>query len=137
MALLGARILDEMTAPVSIGGRDDLRPMISIGVALSRPGVDGDALLSNADAALYRARALGGGRMCLFDLALRDEVVDRLNITTEFRVNTGDRGCDAIGWTDRSGALISDFATSSTAPPGSEPPRAGTPAPGGFAPSTG
>ncbi|HSP29574.1 MAG TPA: EAL domain-containing protein [Ilumatobacteraceae bacterium] len=85
VALLGARILEEMTAPLSVGGRDDIRPTMSIGVALSTPGVDGDALLSNADAAMYRAKALGGGRVCQFDAVLRDEVVDRLNITTAFR----------------------------------------------------
>jgi diguanylate cyclase (GGDEF)-like protein len=84
--LLGTRILDAMSAPVTIGGRDHIRPTVSIGVALQTPGVDGDALLSNADAAMYRAKALGGGRMCQFDSALRNEVVDRLNITAEFRV---------------------------------------------------
>ena len=51
--------------------------------------------------------------------------------------STGDQGCDVIGWTAPSAALISDVATCSTARPGSEPPRAGTPAPGDFAPSTG
>ncbi len=85
VAQLGTRILDEMSAPISIGGRDDLRPSISIGVAAQTPGVDGDELLSNADAAMYRAKSLGGGRMCQFDAALRSDVIDRLTIATEFR----------------------------------------------------
>jgi diguanylate cyclase len=85
VALLGERILAEMSEPVSIGGRDDLRPSISIGSALQTPGVDGDVLLSNADAAMYRAKALGGRRVCQFDAALRAQVLDRLNIATEFR----------------------------------------------------
>jgi diguanylate cyclase (GGDEF)-like protein len=85
VAMLGARILGDMTAPISIGGRDDLRPSISIGVATQTPGVDADQLISNADAAMYRAKALGGGRMCEFDAALGADILNRLTLTTEFR----------------------------------------------------
>ena len=85
VAMLGARILDDMSAPFSIGGRDDLVPSISIGVAAQTPGVNADQLLSNADAAMYRAKGLGGGRMCEFDEALGVDILDRLTLTTEFR----------------------------------------------------
>jgi len=79
------RILDEIAAPIMIGAQADFRPSISIGVAFQTPGANGDQLLSNADAAMYRAKSLGGGRMCPFDAALHSDVVDRLTITTDVR----------------------------------------------------
>lgn len=86
VAQLGTRILDAMTVPVSIGGRNDLRPTISIGAAAQTPGVGADELISNADAAMYRAKSLGGGRMCQFDAALRTDAINRLTITAEFPI---------------------------------------------------
>jgi len=85
VGLLAARILDEIAAPIMIGAQADFRPSISIGVAFQTPGANGDQLLSNADAAMYRAKSLGGGRMCPFDAALHSDVVDRLTITTDVR----------------------------------------------------
>jgi len=85
IAMLANRILYEMAAPLSIGGRDDIRPSISIGVASQTAGVGGDDLLSNADTAMYRAKALGGGRVCQFDATLRADVLNRLTIATDLR----------------------------------------------------
>lgn len=92
VALLGERILVEMDAPISLGGRNDLRLSISIGVASRTLGAldsdlqsGADDLLRNADTAMYRAKALGGARMCEFDEALRADVLDRLSITAELR----------------------------------------------------
>ncbi len=82
---LATRILHEMAVPMTIGGRHDFRPAISIGVAFLTPGITGDELLSNADAAMYQAKSMGGGQMCLFDAAVRADVVDRLTITTDLR----------------------------------------------------
>ena len=85
IVMLANRILDRMAAPISIGGRDDIRSSISIGVASQTPGVGGDDLLSNADTAMYQAKALGGGRMCQYDATLRADVFDRLTIAAELR----------------------------------------------------
>ena len=38
----------------------------SVGIAFGRPGgTDGDRLIAEADAAMYRAKATGKGRYCL------------------------------------------------------------------------
>lgn len=95
VAQLGTRILDAMAAPIAIGGCDGFRPSISIGVATHTPGATGDELLSNAGAAMHRAKELGGGRMCEFDGSLRTDIVDRLIIPTEFptAVTNGELFC--------------------------------------------
>ena len=85
VAMLTTRILDEMTAPLRIGGQDDFRPSISIGLAIQTPGVTGDDLLSNADVAMYQAKSMGGAQMCAFDAALRADVVDRLTLGADLR----------------------------------------------------
>ena len=94
-AELGARILEEMTAPISIGSSDAFRPSMSIGVAAQTIGITADDLLSNADAAMYRAKALGGGRVCHFDAALRTDAINRLTVTAEFpaAVTNGELFC--------------------------------------------
>ncbi len=60
---LGWRLQELIARPLSIGGADH-RLSASMGIALGK--VDADALLANADAAAYRAKAGGGGRVELF-----------------------------------------------------------------------
>jgi diguanylate cyclase (GGDEF)-like protein/PAS domain S-box-containing protein len=60
---VGRRLGDAIGAPVTAGGREH-RLSASIGVALG--AVEPDALLANADAAGYRAKAAGRGRVKLF-----------------------------------------------------------------------
>jgi diguanylate cyclase (GGDEF)-like protein len=64
----------------------------SIGVALYDGGADADALLRNADAALYRAKDRGRARYELFDDRLHEALVRRLRLGTELRgaVRRGD-----------------------------------------------
>ncbi|MBV9194236.1 MAG: diguanylate cyclase [Solirubrobacterales bacterium] len=63
---LGERLLVAIQLPLSAGGVPH-RLSASIGVALGRR--DADALLANADAAVYRAKAHGRGRVELFIVA--------------------------------------------------------------------
>ena len=58
----------------------------SIGIALSTPeDCMADALMRDADTAMYRAKELGGGRSILFDRAMQDTVQDSLQLETDLR----------------------------------------------------
>jgi GGDEF domain-containing protein len=60
---LGNRLQEAITPPLTIDGVIH-RVSASIGIALSR--TDPDVLLAQADAAVYRAKAHGGGCVELF-----------------------------------------------------------------------
>jgi diguanylate cyclase (GGDEF)-like protein/PAS domain S-box-containing protein len=76
------RLIEQMRAvlgqPLSIHGRE-VRVTASAGIALARAG-DGtaEALLRDADAALYAAKKGGRDRCVLFDTSLHEEVMERL-----------------------------------------------------------
>ncbi|KQS73687.1 bifunctional diguanylate cyclase/phosphodiesterase [Modestobacter sp. Leaf380] len=77
---LSARLIEAVSAPITVGGAT-MAVGASIGVAVSRDaGTDGDALLAQADAAVYRAKAHGRGRAELFDEALRAQLVERAEL---------------------------------------------------------
>ena len=61
---VGQRLQEALRPPMSAGGREH-RVSASIGVALG--GADPDTLVANADAASYRAKAAGRGRIELFE----------------------------------------------------------------------
>lgn len=64
---LAQRTLDVLTAPYQVAGRE-IRTSASIGVAVApRHGRSYDELLSAADAAMYRAKALGRNTVQLFE----------------------------------------------------------------------
>jgi len=71
---LGGRLIAAVSAPVPVDGRD-VSVGVSIGAAVSSDGgTDADALLHHADAATYRAKTAGRGRVELFDEALRRQL---------------------------------------------------------------
>jgi diguanylate cyclase (GGDEF)-like protein/PAS domain S-box-containing protein len=58
----------------------------SIGVAVAtEPGDDGYSLLREADAAMYRAKAAGRGRIELFNVAMREDADRRIRLARELR----------------------------------------------------
>jgi diguanylate cyclase (GGDEF)-like protein len=59
------RILDAIRHPIAIASQQ-FTPSASAGVALSRAGDDARAVVTNAKAALAKARAAGGGRQVLY-----------------------------------------------------------------------
>ncbi|MFP4219141.1 MAG: EAL domain-containing protein [Phormidium sp.] len=57
----------------------------SIGVAFALSDISPEELLRNADAAMYRAKALGGNRYHLFDPVLHEEALERLALENDLR----------------------------------------------------
>jgi diguanylate cyclase (GGDEF)-like protein len=71
---LAERLIGTVSRPIRRSGQE-LRVGASIGIALAQDaGVDADALFAEADAAVYRAKAHGRGRVELFDEVLRAQL---------------------------------------------------------------
>jgi diguanylate cyclase (GGDEF)-like protein/PAS domain S-box-containing protein len=91
-----AKALDEPfhlgPAAGTAGGDDgwpgeDVHLTASVGLAMSNLGRENaDTLLQRADAAMFRAKALGRDRVEIYDERLRSQVVTRLEIDRELRV---------------------------------------------------
>jgi diguanylate cyclase (GGDEF)-like protein len=80
------RILHSLQQPMSIAGRE-LQSSASIGIAISDPRhTTTDALLHDADTALYRAKSAGRHRFVLFDDSLQREAMDVLGMEQELRM---------------------------------------------------
>lgn len=80
---LGERVLDELRGPVRIGNIE-VYLTASAGVALS-DGSDASTLISNADAAMYKAKGAGRDRIAVFSSELRSRTVERLEIAHQLR----------------------------------------------------
>ena len=75
---LGHRLAEAIHEPLDVDGIEH-RLSASIGIALGSAGRrDPDALLADADAAAYRAKAEGRGRVEVFDTRLRQHARERL-----------------------------------------------------------
>ena len=82
---LAADILHALGKPMWVAGRE-LFPSASIGIAIWQPRYhQGDELLRDADAAMYRAKALGRDRSVLFDEAMRVEAIRLLDLEADLR----------------------------------------------------
>jgi diguanylate cyclase (GGDEF)-like protein len=66
-------------------GGTTLRATASVGVALSAGNDHPEALLRDADAAMYRAKDLGRARLELFDETMRSRASNRIQLTEELR----------------------------------------------------
>jgi diguanylate cyclase (GGDEF)-like protein/PAS domain S-box-containing protein len=66
-------------------GESSLRATASVGLALSSGDDHPEALLRDADAAMYRAKAFGGARLELFDETMRSRASNRIQLTEELR----------------------------------------------------
>jgi diguanylate cyclase (GGDEF)-like protein len=75
---LAERVLDALCVPFSLA-RSEVVVSASIGIALTHRVTDrASDLLRDADAAMYRAKARGGGRYELFDQDMHTQAVARL-----------------------------------------------------------
>jgi diguanylate cyclase (GGDEF)-like protein len=79
------RIIDALGEPFEIDGRE-LHASASVGIAFSAAGRgDAEALVRDADTAMYRAKEHGHGGYEVFDEAVRERVVNRLRIEDALR----------------------------------------------------
>jgi EAL domain-containing protein (putative c-di-GMP-specific phosphodiesterase class I) len=82
---LAGRLKVVVESPVTIDGRR-LCPGVSVGVALARGGHDNaDAVLTDADSAMYRAKQRQNEGPVLFDEQLRTSAAERLRVESELR----------------------------------------------------
>jgi diguanylate cyclase (GGDEF)-like protein/PAS domain S-box-containing protein len=79
---IGARILEALAAEFTIDGRE-LTVTASMGMALSDDAVDADALLRNADMAMYAAKASGKRNLRRFEPTMHSSAVERLELRSE------------------------------------------------------
>jgi diguanylate cyclase (GGDEF)-like protein/PAS domain S-box-containing protein len=78
------RIQDSFRRPFALDGIEVFKST-SIGIALISPETSAEAVLQNADIAMYRAKAKGKACTELFDRAMHEQVVSRLSLEAKLR----------------------------------------------------
>lgn len=80
------RLQATVAVPFHVAENPPRSASISIGIAISDPSLERpDDLLNDAETALRRAKALGGGRSELFDAAMHSRAVGRLQLEADLR----------------------------------------------------
>jgi diguanylate cyclase (GGDEF)-like protein/PAS domain S-box-containing protein len=85
---VGHRLLDALEAPFRLSGQnagESMRMNASIGLVIAAEDAAPEALLQDADTAMYRAKARGGGCVELFDVTMRESACSRLATSTALR----------------------------------------------------
>jgi diguanylate cyclase (GGDEF)-like protein/PAS domain S-box-containing protein len=79
------RLLRAMARPVAVRGRE-LFVNVSVGAAIFPDhGRDAEAIVAHADAAMYRAKKLGGNRFALYDRSMEAAAGDRVVLENDLR----------------------------------------------------
>jgi diguanylate cyclase (GGDEF)-like protein/PAS domain S-box-containing protein len=78
------RIQSSFEQPFLLEGLEVFKSM-SIGIALTSPETSAEALLQNADIAMYRAKSQGKARSELFDRTMHEQVMSRLLLEAQLR----------------------------------------------------
>ena len=80
------RIIAALKEHTTIGAHS-LVMLASLGIALNNErDMQANTLLSNADTAMYNAKATGKGRYVVFEQAMNDSVVERVRLEADLRV---------------------------------------------------
>jgi diguanylate cyclase (GGDEF)-like protein/PAS domain S-box-containing protein len=79
---LADTLIDTLALPFTLGGIE-VRVTASIGIALSSTDGNADALLSNADIAMYHAKAAGKNRHVSFQPQMQDLLQERLRLEAD------------------------------------------------------
>ena len=86
-ALIAERLLGELEVPTEIDGKQ-VYPRASVGICMSDEDLlsqDAEELLRNADVAMYMAKRDSKGRYRLFEPAMHERVVERLELRAELQ----------------------------------------------------
>ena len=78
------RIQSSFERPFLLEGLEIFKSM-SIGIALTSPETSAEAVLQNADIAMYRAKSQGKARSELFDRTMHEQVMSRLLLEAQLR----------------------------------------------------
>jgi diguanylate cyclase (GGDEF)-like protein/PAS domain S-box-containing protein len=84
MEQVANRVLDALSEPCLISDHE-LNVTASLGIAVAEDDTTPESLLLESDAAMYRAKERGRGRIEIFDAALRAKVELRLTSASELR----------------------------------------------------
>ena len=90
---LAGRLVAGLTAPFDIAGRE-LAISASVGVVVTDDATDPDAVVRDADTAMYRAKESGRSRVVLFDDELRRLSIERLELERALRVAVADESIE-------------------------------------------
>jgi diguanylate cyclase (GGDEF)-like protein/PAS domain S-box-containing protein len=91
VSAVAQRLLRALDEPMLVRGRE-IGVTASIGVAMfPDDGRHADEVVSRADAAMYRAKQMGGNRFALFDLSMAPSDIDRLSLESDLR-HAAERG---------------------------------------------
>lgn len=83
--VIAERVAAAINQPVKLGSTDFV-PSTSIGIALSHDRTDAPELvIRNADAAMYTAKERGRARVEMYDQAMRDRAIERINLEAALR----------------------------------------------------
>jgi diguanylate cyclase (GGDEF)-like protein len=86
--IVAERIMSSLSQPIDFEGHD-LRPSVSIGIVVGggeHVYTHTRELLRDADTAMYRAKAEGKGRYCMFDQSMHEAAMARLRLETDLRL---------------------------------------------------
>lgn len=78
------RVQRALSAPIVLGGQD-VYVSASIGIAVSAAGQIGKNLVQDADTAMYRAKARGGGVFEVFDSSMQNQAAQFLGLESRLR----------------------------------------------------
>jgi diguanylate cyclase (GGDEF)-like protein len=83
-SVVADRVQESLSAPFVVDGRE-LHASASIGIALVTPDRAPEEVVRDADVAMYRAKAEGGARHAVFDQAMHERMMARLELETGLR----------------------------------------------------
>jgi diguanylate cyclase (GGDEF)-like protein/PAS domain S-box-containing protein len=84
--VVAQKVLDAFAQPLALQGRE-VYVAASIGISVfPQDGQTADALIGNADAAMYRAKKLGGNTYRFFTREMSDETKRRVDLETQLRL---------------------------------------------------
>jgi len=82
---IASRLQNAVANPFTVNGAR-IHQTLSIGIAACEPGeMNADELLSDADAAMYRAKQQGRNRVAVFDEGMRRQLLEQVSLEEELR----------------------------------------------------